>query len=264
MTETALQSTLREWWRFMSTRNTVVGLAGAGVMLGLSGPFGTYYVMSPGPRVLYWLAIVFTSFPVGLLASRLFAEHTPLVRLGLTLAHAVGSPISAVPVLATVSLVSWLAGLEIYDSRRDVFVLYLYCLALAFAVAMLFAWYESSADKAKRSAVAAPALMKRLPVELRGKLSHLSMQDHYVDVFTDKGHKLLLMRLADAIAETDPVPGLQIHRSHWVALDAVAGTRRDGNRHMVEMKDGSVLPISRSSLPSARQAGLLPAGRERA
>jgi len=257
--ERALHSTLREWRRLMTARNTLVGLVGAGVVVGLSGPFGTFSVMAPGPRVIYWTAIAFATFGIGTLSSRLIAEHTPLIRLGLPIAHALASPLCAVSVFATVSLISWLGGLDIYDTRREVFVLYLYCWAIALCVAILFAAYEISAKAEARTEPAAPVLLKRLPIELRGHLSHLSMQDHYVDVVTDKGRKLILMRLADAIAETDPVPGLRIHRSHWVALGAVARTRREGSRYMVEMKDGTALPISRSSLPMAREAGLVPA-----
>ena len=104
-------------------------------------------------------------------------------------------------------------------------------------------------------------LLKRLPIELRGNLSHLSMQDHYVDIVTDKGSKLVLLRLADAIAETEPVPGLQIHRSHWVAPGCgCPHPPCEGDRHFVELKDGAVLPISRSSLPAAREAGLVATG----
>src|SRR5690606_17132350 len=66
-----------------------------------------------------------------------------------------------------------------------------------------------------------PAVLNRLPHHLRGRLIYMSMQDHYVDVHTDRGNALVLMRLGDAIAETGATPGLQIHRSHWVALDAV-------------------------------------------
>jgi hypothetical protein len=50
-----------------------------------------------------------------------------------------------------------------------------------------------------------PAILDRLKPELRGALSHLSMQDHYVDVHTDRGHALVLMRLPAAVRETAPV-----------------------------------------------------------
>jgi DNA-binding LytR/AlgR family response regulator len=64
------------------------------------------------------------------------------------------------------------------------------------------------------------------------------------------------MRLADAIRETGMVPGLQIHRSHWVAKDAVAKVHRSEGKLMLELRNGMRLPVSRSYLAAARDAGL--------
>nr|WP_255714076.1 LytTR family DNA-binding domain-containing protein [Pelagibacterium xiamenense] len=62
------------------------------------------------------------------------------------------------------------------------------------------------------------------------------------------------MRLADAIAETDGVAGLQIHRSHWVAASAVAGLERRNGKTFVALRSGALLPVSRSYLAAARAA----------
>lgn len=77
------------------------------------------------------------------------------------------------------------------------------------------------------------------------------------EVTTEKGKALVLMRLSDAIRETPPTPGLQIHRSHWVAVDAVARTVRTGDKLLVELKDGRRLPVSRSYTRDVRDAGLV-------
>ena len=65
-----------------------------------------------------------------------------------------------------------------------------------------------------------------MPLPQRGGLLALSVEDHYVDIVTDKGKTLVLMRLADAMKETGSVAGLQIHRSHWVARGAVIKAHR--------------------------------------
>ena len=103
-----------------------------------------------------------------------------------------------------------------------------------------------------------PALLDRLPFDKRGPLLALSVSDHYVEVRTSKGHELLLMRLSDAIRETAPEPGLQIHRSHWVAKSAVQSARRDGARAFLTLIDGTEVPASRTYLPALKEAGLLP------
>ena len=91
----------------------------------------------------------------------------------------------------------------------------------------------------------------------RGTLVSLSVTDHYVEVATSKGRALVLIRLSDAIKETSPTAGLRIHRSHWVALEAVVRVLRLDGRLVVELKDGRRLPVSRSYAGDLRAAGLM-------
>ena len=70
-------------------------------------------------------------------------------------------------------------------------------------------------------------------------------------------------RQRDAIAETAPVEGLQVHRSHWVALAEVRKSRRQQSRGFLTMSDGREIPVSRTCLYAAMQAGLLPNTRKR-
>jgi DNA-binding LytR/AlgR family response regulator len=110
---------------------------------------------------------------------------------------------------------------------------------------------------AEASSPESPApLLARLPHRLRGRLLYLSMQDHYVDVHTDKGSALVLMRLADAIRETGTAAGLQIHRSHWAALDAIEGSSRQDGKLFLRMADGALLPVSRSAQGRVKAAGI--------
>ncbi|SFI39771.1 transcriptional regulator, LytTR family [Albimonas pacifica] len=106
----------------------------------------------------------------------------------------------------------------------------------------------------------APAarILERLSPERRGALRRLSMQDHYVQVATDRGTELVLLRLGDAIAECDPVEGLQVHRSHWVARAAVVAAWRDGDRAVLELAGGERIPVSRGRVQALREAGWLP------
>ncbi|MCW1932118.1 LytTR family DNA-binding domain-containing protein [Pararhodobacter zhoushanensis] len=98
--------------------------------------------------------------------------------------------------------------------------------------------------------------MARLPLDKRGALISLSVQDHYVEVVTLRGRELLLMRLSDAIAETGGDVGLQVHRSHWVALDQVRAARREGARGVLTLSDGREIPVSRTYAAAAKAAGL--------
>ncbi|NJR13601.1 MAG: LytTR family transcriptional regulator [Phyllobacteriaceae bacterium] len=112
------------------------------------------------------------------------------------------------------------------------------------------------------SATALPEILARLPVEKRGPLQRISAADHYVEVFTGNGRHLLLMRLADAMAEAAPEPGLQVHRSHWVALAAVRQLASSAGRSVVILHDGTSLPVSRSAIGPLRAALARHAGRK--
>lgn len=103
-----------------------------------------------------------------------------------------------------------------------------------------------------------PTLLDRLPLDKRAPLVALSVEDHYVRIRTTKGEEMILMRLADAIRETAATPGLQVHRSHWVAFDQVVAVRRKGDCALLKMSHGPDVPVSRANLPKLREAGLLP------
>jgi len=45
----------------------------------------------------------------------------------------------------------------------------------------------------------------------------LTAEDHYLRVITDKGSALILMKFEDALAALNGYPGIQTHRSWWLA-----------------------------------------------
>ena len=99
--------------------------------------------------------------------------------------------------------------------------------------------------------------LDRLPVKYRGaSLWAVSSEDHYLRVHTDRGEELILMRLADAVRELAGAEGVQVHRSWWVAKDGVADTRRENGKLVLVLRSGTEVPVSRTYLPAAREAGL--------
>ena len=104
---------------------------------------------------------------------------------------------------------------------------------------------------------APPPLLKRLPHKLRGTIYHLSAQDHYTRVTTTRGSDLILLRFSDALDEISTIPGLQCHRSHWVALSAIRSVTRKGDGAEITITGGTTVPVSRSRLGKLREQGLL-------
>jgi DNA-binding LytR/AlgR family response regulator len=105
-------------------------------------------------------------------------------------------------------------------------------------------------------------LLERLPPQKRGELLRLSVQDHYTEIVTTRGHQLVLLRFADALKEIGLTEGLQVHRSHWIAISDVVSLRKQAGRLHVITRDGSEIPVSRShsAAVQARFAAHTPAG----
>lgn len=92
------------------------------------------------------------------------------------------------------------------------------------------------------------AFAERLPPRLRaGKLQAIAAEDHYLRVHTDLGNDLVLMRIGDAAALLETLPGARVHRSWWVARDAVTGSRSTNGNIMLELAGGLEVPVSRSA-----------------
>lgn len=105
--------------------------------------------------------------------------------------------------------------------------------------------------------LAPPRLFSRLAAVDAGQLIRLSARNHYVDVVTDKGTSSLLIRMSDAIAELDGIDGLRVHRSHWVAAQAVRGHERKGDKRLLILADGARIPVSRKLQRDVATRGFL-------
>ncbi|MFT4955408.1 MAG: hypothetical protein ACI8U3_001796 [Brevundimonas sp.] len=112
----------------------------------------------------------------------------------------------------------------------------------------------------------APALQplaRRLPLSLQGPVLCLEMEDHYVRVHTRRGSALLLMRMSEALAELEPGAGLRVHRSWWIAADALRGVERSARSVRAQLVNDLAAPVSRPyvrAVENLAAARGLPAG----
>jgi hypothetical protein len=90
------------------------------------------------------------------------------------------------------------------------------------------------------------ALLSRLPNRLGKQVVALEAEDHYLRVHTTLGSDLILMRLSDAIAAIEPDLGLQVHRSWWVAHDAILEFVRSEQRTYLKLTNGLLVPVGRT------------------
>lgn len=101
-------------------------------------------------------------------------------------------------------------------------------------------------------------IRSRLPVHLQQSVIWaIEAEDHYLRVHTDLGSDLILMRLSDAIAETEGLDGTQTHRSWWVASGAITRIERSDGRAMLHLQGGITAPVSRTYVRTLTASGWL-------
>lgn len=127
------------------------------------------------------------------------------------------------------------------------------CVAMTFLAAAL---NRSAEMRMTAQTKTAPKFLDRLPLKLRGaEVWAVEAEDHYLRLHTSKGQDLILLRLADAIAELEGIEGAQVHRSWWVARDAIADAKRGDGRATLKLKDGAEVPVSRTYAGLLRDRG---------
>lgn len=257
MTDRAPPLALRQLRAHLSAPFVLAAQAGIAVVVGLSGPFGTFERLGPVLRLAYWAGIVFSTYALGCAITLLLLDRLDRSsRWPAALRVLRGGVIIG----AAVVVLLWLWGLPFFGPQgvRHLFAptSVLGAFIVSWVVLGLRALYPAPHSP---RAQGTPALLARLRLEHRAPLVALSATDHYVEVITEKGRELVLMRLSDAIAETAPTLGLQVHRSHWVALGQVRKVTRRGDGAVLELAEGVEIPVSRRYMRDIRAAGLLPA-----
>ncbi|MGZ5182027.1 MAG: LytTR family DNA-binding domain-containing protein [Ramlibacter sp.] len=232
---------------------------GLGIFFAITGPFGTYRELGTAARYAYWVGLVLVGHFNMVLCMHALARFWPGCapgwRIGL---------VTLVSALPTTFAVAWAESLLRLGHAVPLAVMpRVYgCVALI-QLLMLLVQVRLHAPLAPRIAPAPaepgtapqPApFLARIPPHLGQQLLALQAEDHYLRVITASGSDLILMRMADALRELDAQPGLQVHRSWWVAHEAVSGVRRDGGKTMLVLSNGQQVPVSRTYLPAVRSA----------
>ena len=111
-------------------------------------------------------------------------------------------------------------------------------------------------ETATETETAPTRFLERLPVRLRSaEIWAVEAEDHYLRVHTSAGQDLILLRMADALAELEGQEGMQVHRSWWVARSAIIDARRGDSRATLTLKDGAEAPVSRTYAAELRRRG---------
>ena len=256
---------LREWGEQL----LVLLLLGAA--FGWIGPFGTFQDLTVPRRLAYWVVAFLLIGSIHSLTMRSLARAEPSAAWPVPVQAIVGALIMAVPssfvVIALEAIFRHTPALTPSNLARIYVSVAVVMLVIAIPWALIRRYRAREAKiitvepSAPPAAIEAPAresrFLERLPPKLGTELLCIATEDHYLRVTTKLGNDLILFRLSDAIVELDPRLGQQVHRSYWVAREAVSSVERGGQRTMLVLVNGSKVPVSRTFLPALREAGWL-------
>ncbi len=231
------------------------------VAAAVAGPFGTFQSIDFGRRLLYWGAIAASSILVSNLCDMLVRRV--LVNSHRLLLKRLAGPVLAVPLITTdVWAISSLSFWGESDPPEFLRLLG-YVALISVAARSMHSLVRSAFPRTARPTlppaepILAPRLLKRIPGATDAKVLHLSVRDHFVEITTCYGTEAVRMRFRDALDEIDGVEGFQVHRSHWVAREAIDRVERDQARVFVHLKNGSKIPVSRNYHPVLEAQGML-------
>lgn len=250
-----------------TTRAWVIDLtafAAAGAILGVIGPFGSFFNDTLPSRVAYWMTLSVIS---GVVIGAAVRWIWPLAqRRGLPAWAWI--PVLAVMITIPLGLLSRIIAIGFWPGIRQA-VGWVEWSGQALLVELVFlALYVGAHSRAGaifpaagpvtfNDAAAEARILDRLPARLGRDLLCLQMEDHYVRLHTRQGSVLVLLPLTRAIAEVGALEGMRVHRSWWVARQAVQGGVYNGRNLRLKLTSGLEAPVARGKIAELRAAGWL-------
>ncbi len=258
-----------------------------GVAIGFQQP-GRTEAVGLALAIVYWVALCSVTWSLVNLTCASFAHVFPRLRQGsafwgllvggwlisLPLAYAASASLAQVfaslaPALASSVVlppmppeVSGLAGGFLRDGMPGL-VLWLATVALFhFGLKLPLFGADPGSGRVAREATheastddVLPGFITKLPLHLRARPIALKAERHYIHVYTEHGSARIHHAFGNALAELADGDGLQVHRSWWVRSSAVLSGQSTPSR--LRLVSGLEVPLSRSHLLAAREAGLL-------
>ncbi|MDE2109501.1 MAG: LytTR family transcriptional regulator [Alphaproteobacteria bacterium] len=235
----------------------------AAAFLSLTDAFDLH-VLPLAERFFYWLVLL----AIGQSASVLIRgslDRMPISRARLVLAGILRCVLGSLPMTVAVWLLTSLAlSQPLRIARLPDFYLPVLVVTAAMVAINLLAQrrpvetHRTNSDGEAATGAGAAPILARLPPRLKGAtLYAVEAEDHYIRLHTSAGSDLVLLRFADALTELRGIEGAQIHRSWWVARDAVETSHRADGKLFLVLHGGVKAPVSRSYTRVLRAQGWL-------
>lgn len=256
---------MRQLANYILSPIALFAFVAAGTLTTLTGPFGTYLSMTLIERAVYWFTLIGVSIVMSLTIRwyvMIWLRRYGFWARALT-TTTIFTLIFTPCIIVMNGLVLGFESTEVLPIWKMYVIVVSVPLTVNPMIYLVDRLINGSAPTIEDDAAEIeveperPRIFERLPDDLGEDLLRMSVQDHFVHVHLLGGSEKLRMRFGDAIAEVGCVPGLQVHRSHWVAESAVAGHEVEGGKMILTLRDGSKVPVSRNYRADVEAAGLL-------
>jgi len=227
-----------------------------GAGLGLIGPFGTFVQAGMFVRLAYWIGLSLAVTPVYGAAFRGAAtlegwRGLPGAAWMVVLSIAAVPPVALISSIAATTVWPFLHAMPLMGWLAQALAVSLFIATPYGVISRRLAPFRSAPPPQAAPAVEPPSLKGRRD------LICLQMEDHYVRVHSATGSELVYLSMRHATQSLDPRLGRRVHRSWWVARDAVIETLSDGRNLRLRLANGLEAPVSRSQVAALRAAGWL-------
>lgn len=271
---------LHSYWKVQSFKLEIKKIA-LGVVFGLLvaflNPYGSDGLQDGLAQTLYWVGAcvlgLLIARPIALLTFAYSVKKNHSAAMAFALFTAVASfPVFVLIVLGDITITgadprSWSQIVALVERENmSFFDFVVWYFEVLFICVLLFGFityltHKTEAIPGTSAAVSSPGthymFFKKLPADLGQNLICLSMEDHYIRVYTDKGDHLLLMRFKDAVEALEGYAGFQTHRSWWVASNAIINTEKDKRRHFLVLSNDMKVPVSQTYQGTLKEQGFL-------
>jgi len=235
------------------------------VWIAFLGPFGSFHTSPLVTRALYFISLLLPCLLIYRPTMRLAGRWGDRFGLSLWLAIPMAIVLASVPfsILVYVVAPKFFPQLQGVATMREAYVETLILMLPAaggYAIAeQLLARrrFAASTDTATRESPKSPPpddvstspLSRRLPHHLGHDIVAVHAEDHYVRIYTALGSHLIPMRFRDALGELgDKQVGVKVHRSWWVAAQAIADVSGRGRKLHVRLVTGLEAPVARTAI----------------
>lgn len=249
----------------------------AGLEFGFIGPFGSY-ASNIFTRTAFWIALFWIGalllWPCVVAAIRLGSRRGfPPIFAAIAVVLAASVPLAALG--AAITYLCW----PVRASGMRLIEWYELTILVALPATAGLVWLELGRAATRRplplvrggqglaGAVGPsdePVHGSTIPDYLLEAALCLQMEDHHVRVHVPGRSYLQFGLMRDVVAALDERRGLRVHRSWWVARDAVRSWYKEGRSVVLALSNGLNVPVARNRVAILRAEGWLEEARAEA